>query len=43
MLFCECHVRPPEADGEFSAQLVLFLVTGFVPLTGILQKSNGFH
>lgn len=43
MLFCECHVRPSEADGEFSAQLVLYLVTGLVPLAEILQKSNGFH
>lgn len=31
MLFCECHMRPSEADGEFSAQLVLCLVAGLVP------------
>jgi len=43
MLFRKCRVRPSEADGEFSAQLVLVLVIRFVPLTGILRKSNGFH
>lgn len=43
MLFCECHMRPSEADEEFSAQLFLYLVTGLVPLKEILQKSNGFH
>lgn len=26
-------MRPSEADGEFSTQLFLVLVTGFVPLT----------
>lgn len=36
-------MRPSEADGELSAQLFLYLVTGLVPLTEILQKSNGFH
>lgn len=43
MFFSECHVRPSEADREFSAQLVLVLVTGVVPLTEVLQQSNGFH
>lgn len=41
MVFCECYVRPSEADGEFSAQL--FLLTRFVPLTEILQRSSDFH